>query len=135
MMTTPCPPREQPLILIVDDDADILEATREFLQLNGFNVITAEDGGVGLDLALEERPDLMLIDLALPVIDGLEVVKRMKSMAATTKILVMAFTGHAFGSNSAEARSAGFDAVFTKPGKPPDLLRKVRALLTRVALG
>lgn len=125
--------RSKPLILLVDDDADLVEATADFLAVNGFDVVTADDGAIGLDLAVQQLPDLMLVDLALPGLDGLEVVRRMKAMATTSRIPVIAFTGHAGGPGftfERETRAAGFDAVITKPGKPDELVLTVRRMIT-----
>ncbi|MDP2344040.1 MAG: response regulator [Deltaproteobacteria bacterium] len=121
--------RNKPLVLLVDDDPDMVELTAASLQAHGFDVVTAEEGRVGLDLALTRLPDVMVLDLALPDVDGLELVRCLRTMAVTSKIPVIAFSGHAFGSTASDAWSAGFDAVVTKAGDPDELLRALRRVL------
>ncbi len=121
--------REKPLILLVDDYPDTVELTADYLQFRGFDVITATDGGTALELAASELPDLMLLDLSLPVVEGLEVVRRVKRAAATSKIRVIAFTAHAHESKAAEARAAGCDGFIAKPAVPPDMVREIQRVL------
>jgi len=121
--------RRIPLILVLDDDPDVLEPTAECLRDHGFDVLTAADGSEGLDLVLRWLPDLLLVDLAMPVIDGLEFARRVRSMAATSKIPAVAYTAHAFGSTSSDARAAGVVGVVTKPPQPDDLVREVQRCL------
>jgi len=121
--------RDKPLVLLVDDDPDAVELTARYLERHGFDVVTADDGRVGLELALQRLPDVIVLDLALPDVDGLELVRCLRTMEVTAKIPVIAFSGHAFGSTAADAWSAGFDAVVTKAGEPVDLLREVRRVL------
>lgn len=121
--------REKPLILLVDDYPDTVELTAEFLQFRGFDVVTAVDGARGLELAQSEMPDLMLLDLSLPIIDGLEVMRRLKSAPETKDIPIIAFTAHALESKAEEARVAGCDGFITKPAIPPDMVREIQRVL------
>jgi two-component system cell cycle response regulator DivK len=123
------PAREKPLILLVDDYPDTVELTADYLQFRGFDVITATDGGRALELAGQRLPDLMLLDLSLPVIEGLEVVRRLKTSKATARIRVIAFTAHALESKAAEARAAGCDGFIAKPAVPPDMVREIQRVL------
>lgn len=121
--------REKPLILLVDDYPDTVELTAEFLQFRGFDVITAVDGGRGLELAQTRLPDLMLLDLSLPVLDGLEVMRRLKAAPETKEIPIIAFTAHALESKAEEARAAGCDGFITKPAVPPEMVREIQRVL------
>ncbi|MDP2340319.1 MAG: response regulator [Deltaproteobacteria bacterium] len=121
--------KRAPLILVLDDDPNILEPTADLLRQHGFEVVTAADGSEGLELVFQRLPDLMLVDLAMPGIDGLEFARRVGRMAATSKIPVVAYTAHAFGSSSDDARAAGFDAVISKPTRADQLVRVVQKCL------
>ena len=122
-------PRVKPLVLLVDDYADTVELTADYLQFRGFDVITAGDGGVALQLAEQRLPDVMLLDLSLPVIEGLEVMRRLKTGPPTSEIRIIAFTAHALESKAAEARAAGCDGFITKPAVPPDMVREIQRVL------
>ncbi len=121
--------REKPLILLVDDYPDTVELTAEFLQFRGFDVITAVDGARGLELAQTRLPDLMLLDLSLPILDGLEVMRRLKAAPETREIPIIAFTAHALESKAEEARAAGCDGFITKPAVPPEMVREIQRVL------
>ena len=124
-MSLKLPGRAKPLILLVDDDPEIVELAEEYLRVHGFDVVTARDGGAGVEVLVQRLPDVLLVDLALPVIDGHEVVRRARSVEATARIPIIAYTGHAGGVDEA----VGFDVVLTKPGKPHELLAAVRRVL------
>ena len=123
------PARDKPLILLVDDYVDTVELTADYLQFRGFDVITAVDGGRGLELAQQRLPDLMLLDLSLPVLEGLEVVRLVKTGTTTSRIPIIAFTAHALESKAAEARAAGCDGFITKPAVPPEMVREIQRVL------
>ncbi|MDP2345265.1 MAG: response regulator [Deltaproteobacteria bacterium] len=116
-------------MLLVDDYPDTVELTADYLQFRGFDVVTATDGQRALELAGQELPDLILLDLSLPVIDGLEVVRRLKRVPATTAIPVIAFTAHALETKAAEARAAGCAGFIAKPAVPPDMVREIQRVL------
>jgi CheY-like chemotaxis protein len=122
-------PRDKPLVLLVDDDPDVVALTAASLTAQGFDVVTADEGRVGLELAVKRLPDAMVLDLALPDVDGLELVRCVRTMEVTARIPVIAFTGHAFGSTAADAWAAGFDAVLTKASEPDELVRALRRVL------
>ena len=106
-----------------------MELTADYLHFRGFDVVTATDGERALELAHQQLPDLILLDLSLPVIDGLEVVRRLKKAPATTTIPVIAFTAHALETKAAEARAAGCEGFISKPAVPPDMVREIQRVL------
>jgi CheY-like chemotaxis protein len=96
---------------------------------NGFEVVMAVDGGQGVAMAASERPDLILMDLSLPVMDGWEATRRVKAEAATSAIPVIALTAHALVEDREKAKAAGCDDFDTKPVELPRLLEKINRLL------
>ncbi|HEV8438717.1 MAG TPA: response regulator [Methylomirabilota bacterium] len=119
----------QPLILIVDDFRDGREMYVKFLRFHGFRVIEASDGQSALNIAGDALPDLVVLDLGLPGLDGWEIARRLKTDSWTKGIPVIALTGHVFADSQQRARAAGCDAFLTKPCLPDDLLAKIRELL------
>lgn len=120
------PRREKPLILVVDDVEDGRIVICDFLELRGFELATAADGVEAVDKAFELRPDLILMDVWLPNLDGLEATRRIKADPRTADVPILALTAHALASARAEAEAAGCDGVITKPFFPRDLEREVR---------
>ena len=119
----------RPRVLLVDDYPDAREMYREYLHLSGFDVVEATNGAEALQRASEAWPDIILMDLALPVMDGWEATRRLKSDARTAGIPVVALTGHVMPRLSEDARRAGCDACVTKPCLPEDLVREIRRVL------
>ncbi len=103
------------------------------LELRGYRVVTAADGLRGIDLAREEAPDLILMDVSLPEVDGWEATRRLKAGAATRHIPVVALTAHAMEGDREKASRAGCDAYETKPVDFQRLLSTMEALLQREA--
>jgi two-component system cell cycle response regulator DivK len=120
------PRREKPLILVVDDVEDGRVVVCDFLALRGFELAPAADGVEAVEKALALRPDLILMDVWLPKMDGLEATRRIKADPRTAGVPVLAVTAHALASARAEAEAAGCDGVITKPFFPRDLEREVR---------
>ena len=118
-----------PLVLIVDDVDHGREICSEYLAFRGFRVATAADGQEALDKAFELLPDVILMDLSLPKIDGWEATRQLKQDARTRAIPVVALTAHALASAHDKAMEAGCDAVVTKPCLPRDLEAEVRRQL------
>jgi two-component system cell cycle response regulator DivK len=118
-----------PLVLIVDDVDHGREICSEYLAFRGFRVATAADGQEALDKAFELLPDVILMDLSLPKIDGWEATRRLKQDARTKAIPVVALTAHALASAHDKAMEAGCDSVVTKPCLPRDLEAEVRRQL------
>jgi CheY-like chemotaxis protein len=118
-----------PLVLIVDDFADIRDAYTDFFVFRGYRVAGAGDGLQAIEQARELLPDLILMDLSLPGIDGWEAVRRLKADARTQHIRVVALTCHALADTRQTALDAGCDAFLAKPCLPQDVAAEVRRLL------
>jgi len=116
-------------ILIVEDQEDNRMILRRLLSNAGYDLIEAVNGEDGVALALSERPDLILMDIQLPVIDGYEATRRIKMNAELKSIPVIAVTSYALSGDEAKARAAGCDAYVAKPFSPRQLLAKVREYL------
>jgi two-component system, cell cycle response regulator DivK len=135
-MTMATPSQDKPLVLVVDDYADAREMYAEYLEFSGFRVAEAKNGAEALDKAFELTPDVILMDLSLPVMDGWEATRRLKADERTRGIPVVALTGHALSGHSNGARDAGCDAFVTKPCLPDALVQEVKKqLAARVARG
>lgn len=119
----------RPRVLLVDDYPDAREMYSEYLQFSGFDVVEAANGMEALQRAVDEAPDIILMDLSLPVMDGWEATRRLKADARTAEIPVVALTGHALAGISEGAKQAGCDAFVTKPCLPEDLVREIRRVL------
>lgn len=116
-------------ILLVEDNPMNRDMLTRRLVKRGFEVVTAEDGLQGVDSALRELPDLVLMDMSLPGIDGWEATRRLKALEATRGIPVIALTAHAMADDRATALAAGCDDFDTKPVDFARLLDKMNALL------
>ena len=117
------------LVLVVDDFQDNREMFAEILSLSGFRVREAENGREALDRAFNEVPDVVLMDLSLPELDGWEATRRLKRDPRTAHVPVVALTGHALAECSRDAREAGCDAFLTKPCLPEVIVDEVRRVL------
>jgi two-component system, cell cycle response regulator DivK len=124
-----------PLILVVDDYQDAREMYAEYLQFSGFRVAEARNGNEAVEKAFALKPDLILMDLSLPGMDGWEATRRLKADEATRGIPVVALTGHALAGASEGAKKAGCDSFVTKPCLPDDLVVEVRRMLSTVKQG
>ncbi|MCE9669619.1 response regulator [Myxococcus stipitatus] len=122
-------PTLKPLVLVVDDYDDAREMYAEYLEFSGFRVAQARNGQEALDQAFALTPDIILMDLSLPIIDGWEATRRLKNDARTRAIPVVALTGHAMTGQSDEAKGAGCDSFVTKPCLPDELVAEVRRIL------
>ena len=121
-----------PLILVVDDYQDAREMYAEYLQFSGFRVAEARNGNEALEQAFALKPDLILMDLSLPGMDGWEATRVLKADERTRNIPVVALTGHALAGASEGAKKAGCDSFVTKPCLPDDLVVEVRRMLGTV---
>ena len=115
-------------ILYVEDNDDNVYMLKNRLLRAGFTVIVASDGKQGIAMAVSEQPDLILMDLTLPDIDGEEVTRRIRADPATKRIPVIALTANAMNSDRDKALAAGCDDFDTKPVDMPRLLAKIAAL-------
>ena len=116
-------------ILLVEDNEMNRDMLSRRLERRGYFVTMALDGQQGISMAGAEKPDLILMDLSLPVIDGWEAIRRLKSEAATKAIPIIALTAHAMASDEQKARGAGCDDFDTKPIDLARLLEKMERLL------
>jgi CheY-like chemotaxis protein len=116
-------------ILLVEDNDMNRDMLSRRLVRNGYEVLLAMDGQQGIDMALSERPDLILMDMSLPVIDGWEATRRIKLNDATRQIPVIALTAHAMAGDREKTMEAGCDDYDTKPVEISRLVRKIAALL------
>jgi len=115
-------------ILYVEDNEDNIYMLERRLTRAGFAVIIARDGAEGVAMALAEQPDLILMDMGLPVLDGGEATRQIKAAAQTKHIPVIALTAHAMTGDREKAMAAGCDDFDTKPVELPRLLGKIEAL-------
>jgi two-component system cell cycle response regulator DivK len=120
---------DRPRVLLVDDYPDAREMYTEYLEFSGFDVVEAGNGMEALERAVDTTPDIILMDLSLPVMDGWEATRRLKADRRTASIPVVALTGHALAGISEGAKKAGCDAFVTKPCLPEDLVREIRNIL------
>src|SRR5262245_17404512 len=118
-----------PRILYVEDNDDNVYMLRQRLQRKGFTVSVAVDGEAGLAAARDEQPELILLDLGLPLLDGWQVARALKADPRTRAIPIIAFSAHAMADDRALALEAGCENYDTKPVDLPRLLAKMRALL------
>lgn len=118
-------------ILLVEDNEMNRDMLSRRLERRGYKVLVAVDGQKGVDMARSEAPDLVLMDMSLPVLDGWEATRRLRAEAATSKIPIIALTAHAMSSDRDKALDAGCDDYDTKPIDLPRLLGKVEAQLGR----
>lgn len=118
-------------VLVVEDYEDAREMYQEFLEFEGFEVETAKDGLEALERAKHSRPDLILMDMSLPLVNGWEATRRLKEDEETADIPVVALTGHAFPGHADKAKQVGCDAFVTKPALPQDVADRIRSMLSQ----
>lgn len=119
------------LILIVEDNDKNLKLVRDVLTFKGYDVIAAETGEEGVRLALERCPSLILMDIRLPGIDGVEALRRLRAEGATRRIPVMAMTASVMTEDRQKVMGAGFDAYQSKPLNVTEFVAAVAQLLER----
>ncbi len=120
-----------PKILLVEDNEMNRDMLSRRLEKRGFTLAIAADGGAGVELAKSGMPDLILMDMSLPVLDGWEATKRIKADPATARIPIIALTAHAMDSDRVQALEAGCDDFDTKPVELSRLLAKIGELLKK----
>ena len=123
-----------PKILYVEDNEDNVYMLTRRLARSGFEVVVAADGEQGIEMARTEGPDLILMDLSLPVLDGWEATRRLKAAEETRTIPIIALSAHAMPGDREKALEAGCDDYDAKPVTLPGLLAKIRALLPEGSL-
>ena len=119
-----------PLVLVVEDYQDAREMYAAYLQFSGYRVAEAANGLEALDKTRELMPDIILMDLALPKMDGWEATRRLKADERTRHIPIVALTGHALAGHAEGARQAGCDAFVTKPCLPDALVTEIERMLS-----
>ena len=116
-------------ILVVEDTEDNRQIIRDLLSSVGYELIEAVDGAAGVAMAQSEHPDLILMDIQLPEIDGYEATRRIRAIPELAKVPIIAVTSYALSGDDAKARAAGCDDYVAKPFSPRQLLAKVREFL------
>jgi CheY-like chemotaxis protein len=120
----------RPKVLLVEDYADAREMYGEYLEFAGFQVEMACNGVEAIEKAQERPPDVILMDMSLPLMNGWEATRHLKGDAQTRDIPVVALTGHVLPQHSSQAEEAGCDSFVTKPCLPTDVVKHVRELLS-----
>jgi two-component system cell cycle response regulator DivK len=116
-------------VLIVEDNEKIMKLARDILRAKGYQTLEATTGGEGVRLALEHKPDLVLMDIQLPDINGIEAFERIRANAGTAKVPVIAFTASVTANDRSRIGDAGFDGFLGKPINLKDFLETVRRTL------
>jgi CheY-like chemotaxis protein len=120
-------------ILLVEDNEDNQEIYRIILAHHGYEVLQAYDGGLGVEMARAHAPDLILMDLTMPLVDGLEATRMLKADPATAAIPIVALTAHTGSEDQAAAAAAGCAAFLSKPVEPGRVAAEVRRILEGAA--
>jgi two-component system, cell cycle response regulator DivK len=116
-------------VLVIEDTPDNRQIIRDLLTASGFEVIEATDGAAGVAMAAKELPNLILMDIQLPVMDGYEATRRIKADPTTSHIPIIAVTSYALSGYEEKTRAAGCDGYVAKPFSPRELLALVREFL------
>jgi DNA-binding response OmpR family regulator len=123
--------REQPLVLAADDDEDILDLVAFRLERSGYTVIVARDGEEALELAAKELPDLAVLDVMMPKVDGFEVTRRLRADETTSRMPIILLTARSQDADVQQGFDAGADDYLRKPFSPDELRARVQAILGR----
>jgi len=118
-------------VLLVEDNEMNRDMLSRRLERKGYEVVFAEDGSIAVDMAGSEQPDLILMDMSLPVLDGWEATRRIKADAATSGIPIIALTAHAMAGDREKAMEVGCEDYDTKPVDFPRLLGKIEGLISK----
>ncbi len=118
-------------ILVVDDEADLVRLIGYALQIEGYDIVTATNGQDALRAVQSERPDLVVLDVMLPDLSGVEVCRRLRDQPATAHLPIMMLSARSQVSDKVKALQAGADEYITKPYNPDELLQTIHALITR----
>ena len=130
-MSDSAPTEGRPVILAADDDDDILQLIVFRLERSGYTVLQASDGEEALALALENRPDLAVLDVQMPKMDGFELTRRLRAEPATSRIPIIVLTARVQDADVQEGFDAGADDYLRKPFSPQELRARVQAILGR----
>jgi DNA-binding response OmpR family regulator len=124
-------PSAAPTVLVVEDDPVILRLLEVNFELEGYRVLVAHDGAEGIEVARAEQPDVVISDIMMPKVSGIELVEALKADAATSAIPVILLSAKAQTGDLKAGMDAGADDYVTKPFEPLDLIDRVNALLPR----
>jgi two-component system cell cycle response regulator DivK len=124
---------DAPTVLLVEDNDDNLRIYSTILTFSGYRVLEATDGEAGLAAAREQQPDLILMDVSIPKIDGWEVTRILKADPETSTIPIVALTAHALATDRERAEQIGFDGYISKPAEPRQVLAEVERRLGKAA--
>jgi two-component system, cell cycle response regulator DivK len=116
-------------ILVVEDTEDNRQILRDLLGMAGYDMIEANDGAEGVSQAAQHKPDLILMDIQMPVMDGYEATRQIKANPELKAIPIVAVTSYALSGDEEKARAAGCDGYIAKPYSPRQMLAKVREIL------
>jgi CheY-like chemotaxis protein len=128
-VAAPAAKRERPLVLVTEDVTDARELFQFFLEAEGFEVVTASNGREAVARAQEISPDVVVMDLSMPVMDGFSATEELKNNALTKDIPVVALSGHVMPQHKSRAREAGCDTMLPKPSPLGDVAAKIRGML------
>jgi two-component system cell cycle response regulator DivK len=120
-------------ILVVEDTEDSRQIIRDLLTSAGYELIESADGAEGVAMAQSQHPDLILMDIQLPVMDGYEATRRIRATPELAQVPIIAVTSYALSGDEAKTRAAGCDGYVTKPFSPRQLLAKIREFLPEAA--
>jgi CheY-like chemotaxis protein len=120
-----------PLVLVIDDAEDLQVQVADLLESNGFRVTSAKNGFEGVRVAVDSRPDVILMDLAMPGMDGLETARLLKRQAVTAAIPIVAFTGQTVLNDLPRIQACGFAELIMKSHDPLELVATLRRLVNR----
>ena len=123
--------RPQPVVLAADDDEDILELVAFRLERSGYTVLRAKDGEEALRIALEAKPDLAVLDVMMPKLDGYELTRRLRAEDATSRMPIILLTARSQDADVQAGFDAGADDYLRKPFSPQELRARVQAILGR----
>ena len=123
--------RERPIVLAADDDEDILELIVFRLERSGYTVLQARDGAEALELARRSRPDLAVLDVMMPKLDGFELTRRLREDESTSKMPIILLTAKTQEADVERGFDAGADDYLRKPFSPQELRSRVQAILGR----
>lgn len=116
-------------ILIIEDNAANLELVRYLLDFSGYQVLMARDGAQGVAMARQERPDLVICDLQIPLLDGYEVLAQLRAQPETVGLAVVAVTAFSMPDDRRKVQNAGFDGYFSKPIDPETFVEQIAKFL------
>jgi CheY-like chemotaxis protein len=116
-------------ILLAEDNEDNRTIYRTILEHSGYTVVEAQDGEAAVRLAAEERPDLILLDISMPLLDGWEAARQIRELPDVPRVPIVALTAHALQQDRARAIAEGFDSYLAKPVEPRRVVEEVRRLL------